>query len=286
MKKIVCTAAGRKENLEILSLYLNKYKDEFDSWEIWVNTNVSEDIEYMKELEENYSWASLIYSQDAVDYSNFEKMRANISLFFANCNDPNAVYLRTDDDIIFIEQNAISKMFNARIQDTSTPIILGNIVNNAVISKIYQDSGIFSWPEDLSYHCLDKTAWENPEFAKNLHIDFINKINNNEVQSLYFENQEVKDFTRISINAFTLRGDMIDLIKDDIILPVTILGTGFGVDEEEFLTTALPKKLNIPNKIIGNAVFGHYSFFIQRDELDKNGILKQYKKIALRIAED
>jgi hypothetical protein len=50
-------------------------------------------------------------------------------------------------------------------------------------------------------------------------------------------------------------------------------------DEEEYLTNIVTKNKNIVNCICGNALCSHYSYWTQKEFLDKTNILKKYKEI-------
>jgi hypothetical protein len=52
------------------------------------------------------------------------------------------------------------------------------------------------------------------------------------------------------------------------------------LDEEQWLSVDKPLSIGAVNRIIGDTLFVHYSFYTQRDHLDKTDILKQYEKLA------
>jgi len=56
MYRIVVTPAGRKVYLEILSKYIIRAKneDQLDRWDLWLNTDVQENIDYCHHLAETY----------------------------------------------------------------------------------------------------------------------------------------------------------------------------------------------------------------------------------------
>lgn len=282
-KKIIVTPAGRKKNLEILYFSLLSNKNEFDVWNIWVNTQNKEDVNYIEYLQEKNTWIKAIYLDPHIDEQFKEKfnMLKRIGYFFKTCNDPHAVYLRLDDDICYIHPKAIDSIISERILDNKTPILIGNIVNNAIISKIYQDNNIIDVEETISYNCLDEYGWYSPDFAIKIHNILLNKINTKSQESLFFDNQNVRDYARISINAISFRGDMHNLIWPGIINPVySPFSQKYIIDEEQYLTTHISKTTNTPNIIIGNALFAHYSFFTQKTVLDQTDILQKYFDIA------
>ena len=62
MNNIVVTPAGRKTYLEILLKYMIKSKNEnqFDRWDLWLNTNIKENIDYCYQLSTTYDWINIV----------------------------------------------------------------------------------------------------------------------------------------------------------------------------------------------------------------------------------
>lgn len=277
LKKTVLISAGRKENLEILFLFLEKMKDEFDDCILLSNTTNNSDLEYVRLLADKFSWVSVLSLQEAMP-KNFEDMRINLTLFYELLPRNNdTVYLRIDDDICFIEKNAIKKMFLYKELNKNIQIVYGNIVNNAIISKIYLDDGIVNWPTQIFYNCVDSESWGNPKFAEMLHYKLIKKIRDKRVSDLYIQSQPVHNFSRFSMNAICFDSNILNEIDQQIKEIIDYMGIP---DEEEFLTSVLPKRKGVENHIVGDAIFSHYAFFVQKNYLDKTNILDMYLKIA------
>lgn len=53
--------------------------------------------------------------------------------------------MRLDDDIIWMSQDFVDKMFEARIKYPEPLFIYPNIVNNAIIDYLHQRAGIFEF---------------------------------------------------------------------------------------------------------------------------------------------
>ena len=265
MKKILVTPAGRERYMDVLFNNLIKRKKEFDEWHIWLNTEDENDISYLKKLEKNNSFITCIHPSIQADGSR------SIYSFFKNSIDKDSLYLRLDDDVIYVEKDAISKMFKKRQKDDKSFLLYGNIINNAVISREHQKNGLFSYQfGNVERDCMDAVGWNNPFFAKHVHDTFIEAINNKEQKKFYIEDFVIDDFTRVSINVISWRG--IDFLEFD---------GNVGHDEERWLSVDKPMSMNRPNKIVGNALFSHFAFFTQRDYLDSTDLLEKYKAISL-----
>jgi len=268
MNKIIVTPAGRKRYLEVLHLNLNKCKDEFDKWVIWVNTTNDEDIEYIKSIAEEYDYIELQHSDIPVDPNGSHT--ATICGFFKKCIDENSVYLRLDDDIVYIHKNSINDLFKFRLANENYFLVFGNILNNAIITNLYQRNGILTHLPIVNYDCLDENGWRNPNFSFDLHNHFFHKKTENKIEDFFINNWELKNFERCSINSISWLGKTFKTFNGEV-----------GLSEENWLSTDKPKELNMPNIIFGNSLFNHYAFAPQRGFLDTTNVLERYKNISI-----
>jgi hypothetical protein len=260
MKKIITTPAGRKRYLEILLGYLIKYKNEFDRWDLWLNTENISDIDYMKSINKKYDFIKLIYPKIPVNGN------MSIGSFFSDYINPDEIYIRLDDDIVYIEKDSLTKLFNERERDKESFLLYGNIINNSILTYIHQKEGnLNSNYGKCEYKCMCDIGWKNPYFAENLHLDFLSKYKN---QSFYIPDWDINNNERVSINVISWRGD-----------EFSKFGGIIQGDEEHWLSIVKPQSINKFNKIIGNTLFVHYAFFPQRNYLDTTNILNEYKTI-------
>lgn len=266
MKKIIVTPAGRKKYLELLHTNLNKCKDEFDEWVIWVNTDNKEDIDYMESLANSYDYIKLQYSDVTVDPNGSHT--ATICRFFRNCIDENSVYLRLDDDIIYIKKGSIKDLFDFRIDNEEYFLVFGNILNNAILTNLYQQKNIITNLPPVSYDCLDENGWRNGHFATHLHSIFLEKESLGEESDFFIDNWILSNFERCSINAISWLGKSFKEFNGEV-----------GHAEEIWLSSDKPMELNKPNIIFGKSIFSHYAFAPQRPTLENTNILERYSKI-------
>lgn len=296
MKRILVTPAGRKEYLEILSSYLIKYNDEFDVWRLWVNTNIKEDIDYMVNLEKEYDFIELEYLDVPYEskkttinwvtrnkeYDNifnvyFDKNNITynfytptIGHFFKNCIDENSVYIRLDDDIVYIEKNSLKKLFDYRIEHEEFFLVYGNIINNPVISYIHQQKNIIRLNKTLTKSFICPYGWLDQEIVYSIHKQFINNVINNDIDKYKFGDYILSDFSRVQINAISWLGKEFKLF-----------GGVVGDYEEQWLTEIKPVEINKPNMIFGDSIFAHFAFAQQHEYFLNHNLLYDYKKILL-----
>jgi hypothetical protein len=96
MKLIALTFAGRKRYMEILFQYIIKYKKYINEYHLY------QEIDYIYDFQKNnHDFVKVIKLEDVVKFD-----RANVwNLSYRNCQDEDVIYLKIDDDIVFINQD-------------------------------------------------------------------------------------------------------------------------------------------------------------------------------------
>jgi len=265
MRHIVVTPAGRRRYLEILVKHLVAQKQDFDEWHLWVNTNDVEDIAYCHWLAEQHpSWIKCVSSTMPPDGNQ------SIHQFFAYCIDPNTVYTRLDDDIVWLEPGFLRKMYNFRLSHPQYFLVYGTIVNNALTSYIYQQRGLIDHSHgSCNYEVMDNVGWKSAEFAEHVHRTFIKDLNEGKTEMWYVQPQVLHDYERMSINAISWLGSEFAKFQGLV-----------GIDEEQWISVDKPKSIGTRNIVCGDALVVHFSFYPQREHLDKTDILTQYMQLA------
>lgn len=261
MRKIIVTPAGRRRYLEILVEYLKSYRNEFDRWDIWLNTTDINDIEYIKSLDCEYDFIRVIGSKIPFNGS------YSIYHFFKDYKDPNEVYIRLDDDIVYISKGSLERLFTTREKDTESFLLYGNIINNSILTHLHQRCGYISTNNGRAdYNCMCRVGWQDPIFAENIHREVLQKL---PVKSFKINDWHLYYNERVSINVISWRGD--EFLKFD---------ANVGEDEEQWLSVDYPASIGKINKIIGDTLFVHYAFYTQRPHLETTDILKKYQELA------
>lgn len=261
-KIVIVTPAGRKHYLEILLKNLLKYKDEFSEWHLWNNTKNPEDILFLYELEKQYSWIKVINR----DLKDDRGTSSGIYNFFDYTIDPNVIYIRLDDDIVYIHKDFIKNIVRTRLENPDNFLVYGNIVNNNIVNHIHYKNNVFQGNEkieEIDYNCMGN-LWRSGELANQVHLHFIQDLKNKNVDRWFFENWTLRDFERCSINAICWIGGSFNNF-----------GKIVDRDEEQWLSCDYPKKINKPNIICGKALCAHAAFYPQRNE-ELERTIKEY----------
>lgn len=263
MRRIVVTPAGRARYLAILYEHLKRQRDSFDQWLLLMNTASPEDIGFCERLAaRNEDWIDTRYAQG----SDPSQLNMNIHRFLNQfCRDEDAVYLRLDDDVVYLSPGFVEAMFAFRLDHPRYFLVYGNIINNAVVSWLHQKLGNFEYSAHSGYECTDAVGWKDPEFAEALHREFLR--NPQDPKWTAFRAWVASEYERVSVNAVSWFG------KDLLEQPV-------DADEERWLSVERPRQLRRPNVILGQAVCAHYAFHVQREHLDATDLLDAYRALA------
>lgn len=278
---VVVTPAGRRRYLELLVPQVMRYMDAglVDEYQLWVNTLDYEDIMYMHELEKQHKGRIVLrYLPEGSQF------RGNLSIhhFFQKCDEPNHVYVRFDDDIVFLDsKDAFRDFVLFRLLNPKFFLVYGTILNNAVLSHILQRHGSLDMKQGISaYECMDETGWQDGTFACNVHDQVLKYLENQTtakekvLDKFRMSNWILYYYERVSINCISWIGGALEKWADN--------GYAIADDEEYNLACKIPREKRAMNIIYGGFVCVHFAFYPQRDTVDQspNKYLQRYKKLV------
>jgi hypothetical protein len=272
VKVIVVTPAGRQAYLEMLIPQVLGLRPLVDEYHLWVNTNVPEDIAYMESVAKQYpKFIKLFRLPKEVNTPS----NGTIYHFWRNCIDPDALYVRFDDDIILLDTpEAFAKFVDFRLRNPQYFLVYGNILNNCLITNIHQRSGrvpVFM-NRPAEYACTGDNGWKDPVVAEHYHRHILDKgIEHHRMGHIW----RLFDFERVSINCISWLGSTFLEFNGEI-----------GSDEEQWVASDKPKQSNRPNCIFGDFVCVHYAFHTQREHLNTTDILQKYKDLLAEKSND
>ncbi len=273
--------AGRKRTMSILLDNLSRFQSVVDRVQIWFNTDESqkEDNAWLESLPDIYGdWVKLV--KLTPEQYNIKPKQLRTGLFYSeNTIDEDTIYIRFDDDIVFIDDAFFRNLLDFRLEHPEYFLVMANILNNAITSYIYQQLGMVGTTHGTVEEpfCMEPTAWRSGPFATELHTTLVNHIATNTTDELFFDHADLENASRFSISCFCFFGR--DFAKFDGVIGQRRKGTVYR-DEEIFLTEIYPTLHDKLNTICGTALVAHYSFFAQRPYLDKTDVLDRYAAIA------
>lgn len=268
---VVVVPAGRRRYMEVQLKHVLRDRGIIDEYRIWVNTPDQGDVAYFRGLRDTYpGWVTL--DERFMNQPDVGK-NENIHRFFMACRDRDTVYVRLDDDIVYIHPGAIETLVRKRLANPQCFLVYGNIVNNAVMTHLHQR--IRAMPivgKPVMYNAKDDIGWKNPIFARAVHENFLQRAAEGTLSAYFMNDWFLWDAARVSINCISWLGET--FLERDIIVPDA---------EEVWLACAAPKATGQFNLIAGDALLCHYAFWTQRPELDRDRrILKAYADLADR----
>lgn len=140
------------------------------------------------------------------------------------------IYLRVDDDTVWMSEDFIDKMFQARIKNPEPLFIYANIINNAIVDYLHQRAGNFILKDKIIEYDYVGKGWEDLEVVKELHLQFLESAENNQTDKWKnsFSEWHLHNYERVSINSLIYFASTIDSISIQ------------GIDEEQLFASDLP----------------------------------------------
>ena len=268
-KCIVVTPAGRRQYLEKLKRHLLKQKDDFHEWHLWFNvidesvrkpfdSDPKADKEYIEKLAKEYDWIKIIKLPLERTDGNYR----NLFVFYHQCTDPNTVYIKLDDDIVWLEGGFIKEMKQFRMDNPEYFITYGNTVNNQCIDHVHQRIGALQSIDRFIDYNMKGWIWTTPSYAINVLKQFIKDRKEGSLNKWKFDRWVTRPNLgpqeRVSINAISWIGN--DHMKK------------IPREDEAWLSCDGPRQMNPVkfNGICGKKLCVHFSFGPQRsEELEK-----------------
>jgi hypothetical protein len=273
MRLVTVTPAGRRPYVEILANYLLRRRDVISEHRWWLNTRRPDDVAYIYQLADRYPD---FFRVEAKPVGPLDRIGYSIWRYMCDCTESDTMYIRLDDDICYMSDDALVQLRDARLRQPEPLLILGNIVNNAVCSHMHQQAGLLpkSWGA-VANECCDRRGWASGAFARRVHRRFLKDLAAG--REIWWKQAElpIDGTARFSINAICWFG------RDFRGVPEV---ESRDADEEPFLTCDLPRRLSRPNVVCPQALFAHYAFFTQRPYLETTSpeILARYRRISQR----
>jgi hypothetical protein len=301
MKTIVVTFAGRKKFMEILFPYIKKYEHKIDEYHIYAATNNQEDLDYIEKFSSENEFVKVFRAEPGRD---------PIYLWnecYKNSQDENSVYLKLDDDIVFIDDSLFTDFLEFRKNNPQYPIIYPMIVNNLYTSWILQEKMALQFSQKTNFNerwnsvndriinylkdnpipdrlihvipedfALCPIGWGNTEFAKSVHNKFLECLESNRMD--IFKNtidgtkgMILDNYPPVSINCCSWLGSSMKEYTAKY---------GDVWQDEIWLSVYLPILSGKPNYIYFDSVVSHFSYYKQMEGgILESNILSRYNKI-------
>jgi len=286
-KRVVAvTPYGRKWSVSCLLPYIVREHDKglIDEWHLWMNTQKGgeEDVWYARDVLENqYEWIHCKYMDPAhLEASGSKNLpyQNHIKVFWRQATDPDTVYFRFDDDIVYIHEDTVQRMLETREGRDDCFVAFPTIWNNAVVGWHLQQTGALpkSFGEIAAPYAMDPMAWTNGPFIERAHNHLLDYIEDDNVSELFLPyDMQLPMHMQFSINSFVNEGIEYARLDPPGMVPV---------DEEHWHSMWRPTQLKRPNILVSNTMVAHFSFYPQRDYLrNQTNVLERYAAQAEKL---
>jgi len=287
---VAWTPYGREVTVSILLAYMERdhARGIVDEWWLCLNTDPHQvgDLRFAYDLARRYPWIK-IQDRPAGCPRKHPKQR-NTGYFYRLMTDPDTVFVRFDDDIVFVHDDAVGNLARHKLE-TPQLCSFALIMNNAIVSWYCQAAGVlpregqvvdgYTWPKVGSPYCMDPVGWADGRFAVAVHRWVLDHILAGTVEDLYlYQDYPLQPGQQFSVSCFASLGESYaQLDRPGVLVPD---------EEESWHTTFRPPQLGVPNVLVGNAVVSHYTFFPQQGIVNKTDILDHYRKLATNLRKE
>ena len=257
--RVVCvTPAGRRRYMKLLApLVLSSGL--VDRYDIWVNTGDVGDLAFLEALAGLDDRVRLVPLPDGT-----EPGMGAICEFFRVAQDEDTLYIRLDDDVVWLEPGFFETLLRFRLAHPRYFLVMPLIINNALCSSLLQSCGKIKSSRFVGTACMDPIGWRDAGFAVQLHRMFLDLIRRGETHRLHCGPREIA-LNRFSINALCWFG------RD-----MAAIGGEIRPAEEEDLSNIIPTRLGRANCFCTDTIAAHFAFYVQRRALDGSDVLEQY----------
>lgn len=277
---VVCIPSGRKRYLRCLIPYLlDKRADIVDEVQLWVNTDVDEDLAFLQELETRFAprikrvtvlnkLRPAVYNEERkhVQYND------TICHFYRSTVEKDTLYVKLDDDMVYVHPDFFPNLCAEALKERERCyLFICNMFNVSMTTKIHQGAGVVSTEQGTCTGDLRcPVACTDGRFAVFIHERFLDMYAHDELAKLSFESFDVRGRQRIGAIAWF--GEMFTVFKGII-----------DSADEKYLTQELGKMVAPkPMRVVGNALVSHFASAHQLAELEDNSdVLERYRAICV-----
>jgi len=301
MKTILVTFAGRKIFLRILFEYVKKYEKYIDEYHIYAATLNQEDIDFIEEFAERNKFVKVFRA---------DENRDPIYLWnecYKNSQDEGSVYIKLDDDIVYIDENLFTDFLDFRKNNSQFPIIYPMIINNLYTSWVLQELMGFDFSQKSYFndrwntvnhrikdylkdnsipdrlvnvisedYILCPIGWGDKTFAESVHNKFLDHLDVGQLEKFKTTKDEksgivLENYPPVSINCCSWLGSGMKEFTSKF---------GDVWQDEIWLSVYLPILSGKPNYIYFNAIVSHFSYYKQmQNGLLETAVLDRYNKL-------
>lgn len=275
---VMFTFAGRQRYLEMLVHYSLRCRPFVDKHCLCLHTGNLKDLEYIHKVCAMYP--DYFYTLDI----GYRPGPPRYSQFFTHFTDPNTMYVKLDDDIIWMEDGAIETLVRYKHANPDLFIAFSNTINNGLCNHLHQRTGAMRSPINIPFDAYFVSYGSDPERirqCKDAHESFLQNLATKRLDLYKFEQWRLWEGNiRFSINCLCMTGGDISAC-----LPVFEQERAskrvLSADDESLMSEKIPGLIRKINSICGKSLVSHFAFGIQHAYLsEQNNTLDQYRSLV------
>jgi len=275
---VMSVLGGRERYLQILKTYTDILLEQGSVTEvhIWDYTRTESDKRYCEQLCAGNDKYKLMRPSRRVDFKDYYEFYLSLA---QNYTDGNAMLVKSDDDIVYIDVAAFDKFIDAALDDGQRTLYFPNIVNNDVCALLQSRGGVHGlMPEDnINTNVMvygSETPLSNlqdsPEMASEIHAKFL------------------KDPSLFTMEGYGAVRWGSNIPPNMFAVPMIHVKEMFGVMtqqnlDERFLTGPACLYFQRPNALLLELTVSHFAFYGQASEELDEKFLSGYAELGRKV---
>jgi hypothetical protein len=236
-----------------------------DRYDLWINTPDEADIAFLEAMAGIDDRIRLVRPPEGVTPG-----PAAIAAFWPGAADADAVYVRFDDDVVWVDPRFFDTLLAFRLAHPEYFAVAPLVINNAMGSYLLQTFRKIRTSRPVGPDRFDPVGWVNPTLARALHGFLQELVAAGEVGKL--------DCGRIPLSGNCFSINCIAWFGRDFASFGGVVPK--GDDEEAAASCTLALRMGRVNAVETGAVAAHFAFYTQRDLMDRTDLLAGYARLA------
>jgi hypothetical protein len=167
-KVVVVCPAGRRHLADVMRRYVERERPLVDEMHWWLNTDNRDDIDYFRRLVA--AGNGFYQALGPIGTCWFRRRHMQISRFFRFAIEPDTIYVRVDDDIMWMVDCCIEALLAHRLLYPDAYLVYGNIVNSSRFMHLHQKQGAFDPGFEVAYEINHPTNRRSTAAAITAHL--------------------------------------------------------------------------------------------------------------------
>jgi hypothetical protein len=157
---VVVCPCGRRHVADLMRRHVEQARPVVDELHWWLNTDNEDDLAYFRGLERAAPDFHRTVTMAGVAW--FRRRSMTIGRFFRHAIDPDTIYIRLDDDVVWMVEGCLESLLAHRVAYPDAYLVYGNIVNSSRFMHLHQQQGAFDPGFPISYNINDRTNRHSP----------------------------------------------------------------------------------------------------------------------------